>query len=291
MRRTADNLSMADPSRAGRAGESRLVWLASITAGLLFAVLIAGMWQFMRLQSSLDRQAMLSTAAFAQHDRLLQIVNEETGVRGYVATGNPGYLQIYYTSQQAWALDTARIFTTQNALPVFQPRVRRSIVAARNVQQYFQNEIELMRDGRATEAKAQLSQGKRLVDRLRALDNEVQQTADAELEAQRNHTKLLAAMGVTASLVLCCVLALWLGAFAIVLRRAGNYRLSALRDALTGAQNRSGALMAIDAQIGAAQENQRCVRPRDGRRALATGRLAPAGGVAGHRYRQPHRRR
>jgi GGDEF domain-containing protein len=58
------------------------------SAVLLLAVLLAGVWQFWLLQGSLQRQAALSNAMVTERDRLLQLVNEETGVRGYSATGN-----------------------------------------------------------------------------------------------------------------------------------------------------------------------------------------------------------
>lgn len=210
------------------------------------------MFQFSRLQASLDRQAALSTLAFADRDRLLQSVNEETGVRGYVATGDPEYLQIYYASLRPWSDDTARITQTQAAIPSLQARVARSFAAAQDVQQYFRDEIAFVRGGRDARARAGLSRGRRLFDRLRELDRDVQQRAIGELAGQRAQTLLLARTGFTAAIVLCLVSILWFVVFVFLIRRARTYRQRALRDPLTGAQNRVGAIAAIDSLVGAA---------------------------------------
>lgn len=240
--------------RRRRAGavDSRILWASALAAGVLFAVLLAGIWQFVQLQKSIDRQALLGGAAFAQHDRLLQIVNEETGVRGYIATDDPGYLDIYYSSRRQWDADTLIISRTAAAIPSLERRVRRSITAAVEVHRYFAQEIALMRARRISEAKRNLSQGKLLFDRLRVLDAAVQQHADGELAAQRGHTRLLAKAGLIAAIALCVFLLIWVLGFLIVLRRARNYRQFALRDVLTGALNRRGAIAAIDAEVGAA---------------------------------------
>src|SRR5579862_132961 len=144
---------MGKGRRRAYRGDSRILWAAAPAAVLLFAMLVAGIAQFALLQRSLDRQATLSAAAYAQHDRLLQIVNEETGIRGYVATGDPVYLEIYYSSQEQWRQDALAVAHTQAAIPRLQGRVLRSIAAAQNVQTYFRRELSLMRARHTSQAK------------------------------------------------------------------------------------------------------------------------------------------
>lgn len=235
--------------RRARSADSQLLWASGIAAALLFGVLAAGIWQFWQLQQSLDRQAVLTQTAYAEHDRLLQMVNEETGVRGFVATGNPLYLQIYYGSQQQLRRDQAAVSQTQAAIPRLERSVGLSIAASARVQRYFEREIVLMRAHRRAAALAQLSFGKQLFDRLRDVDAAVQNAADRELQNQRTHTRLLARIGFSSAIALCGVLALWVAAVALLARRARMYRLSSLRDSLTGLQNRRGAIAAIEAQL------------------------------------------
>lgn len=246
---------MSDRRRRTGAADWNFLWAAGPTGAFLFAVLVAGLLQFAQLQRSLDRQALLGSEAFAQHDRLLQIVNEETGVRGYIASNDPMYLSIYYSSQQQWLKDAAVIAQTQAVIPKLAPQIRESIFAAQDVQRHFRREIFLMRDGQAAQARRNLSQGKMLFDRLRSVDAAVQQSADAELAAQRAHTSFLARAGFIAAVVLCGIVVLWTLAFAFVVHRSKMYRLSALRDPLTGVQNRRGLIAAIDCQACADPES------------------------------------
>jgi diguanylate cyclase (GGDEF)-like protein len=235
-----------------RAGESRLLWAAVPAGVLLFAVVIFAVWEFAQVGRSLDSQAFLSAAAYAQHDRLLQMVNEETGVRGYVATGDPVYLHIYYESQRRWTHDNAVVAQTQSAIPQLQQKVRRSLDAANAVQTYFGDEIALMRGGKAADARRGLSTGRMLFDRLRSLDAQVQQAADTQVNSQRAHTRLLARIGFSGSIAVCAILAVWIVAFTVMARKSKMYRLAAMRDPLTGVQNRSGAIAALDVQTNAA---------------------------------------
>jgi diguanylate cyclase (GGDEF)-like protein len=210
------------------------------------------MWQFLQLRASLDSQAAMTAAAFAQHDRLLQMVNEETGVRGYVATGDPSYLDIYKRAKVVWQRDAVDVQHMEAVFPELKPRVQRSVGASLAVQRYFAGEILLMQTHRVALAKRNLSKGKALFDRLRALDNRVQQTAVAEAAQQRRHSLFLAQAGLSASIALCIFLVVWALAFFLLLRRARAYRAHSLSDSLTGARNRRGAVAAIDAQLGGA---------------------------------------
>lgn len=242
---------MTKSRRGAAAADVRALWASAIAGAVLFAVLLSGIWQFMLLQRSLQRQADLARAASAQHDALLQIVNEEAGIRGYVATGDNSFLSIYYASRRPWMRDAIVIAQTQTVIPRLEPRIRKSAIAALAVQRYFQHEIALVRAHRLTQARAGLRQGKLLVDRLRALDAAVQRDADTELATQRAHTRFLTHAGLTGDVGLSALLLVWLTGFIFLLRRARSYRLTAMRDPLTGAQNRRGALAAIDSEVGA----------------------------------------
>jgi diguanylate cyclase (GGDEF)-like protein len=227
------------------------IWIIGAAGTVLLTVLIAAMWQFLQLSHSLDRQAALTAAAFAQHDRLLQMVNEETGMRGYVATGDPAYLDVYETAKAVWRRDAAAVEQTQAVFPRLTPRVRRSIGLSLELQRYFAGEIVLMRAHRADLAKRNLSRGKALFDRLRALDTQVQQAANAEMRKQRVHSVLLAKAGFTSAVTLSGILVVWALAFLLILGRARAYRASSFIDSLTGVRNRRGAAAAIQAQLAA----------------------------------------
>jgi diguanylate cyclase (GGDEF)-like protein len=212
---------------------------------LLLAIFVAGVWQLWLLQENLNRQSALVSAAVTERDRLLQLVNEETGVRGYVATADPGFLKIYAQSLPREMADEVSIRLAIFDVPTLWPELLRSHTLAQREQRYFSEEVRLVQSGFIMRARHNLAAGKTLFDRLRNTDALVEQQVTGELRAQQAHTLFLVRAGLAAGVVLCCVLVLSGIGFAFVLRRARIYRTHALSDPLTGAANHRGAAVAI----------------------------------------------
>jgi diguanylate cyclase (GGDEF)-like protein len=224
-------------------------WAASIAAVLLLCVLLVGVWQFWVLQGSFERQARLVTLAVTQRDELLQMVNEETGVRGLLATGDARFLQIYYQSLPQRRADATIIRNNLFALPALEQAERSAQSMAVARENYFSNEIDLTRAGHIAVARARLSEGRVLFDRFRRADAAAERQVNDQLKAQRAHTRLLAQAGFLVSLVVSAALILGAVAFIILLQRARAYRLTSMRDSLTGAANRRGARSAIQERL------------------------------------------
>lgn len=241
--------------RAG-AVDATLLWTGATASVLLLATLIAGIVQFAQIRRSLQTQAAIARATFAEHDKLLQMVNQETGVRGYVATGDEQYLAIYFTARAAWQSDQQATRAMPELVPAVARRMRESNAAATTLQRYFDDEIALMRSGQTQRAKQRLIEGKAHFDRLRALDALTHDQIDNVLETQRTRTRTLVQAALAAAAGLCAVVLLWIAAFLFLVRRAVRYQRRSVRDPLTGAYNRGGAIAAIDAQIRAARGAQ-----------------------------------
>lgn len=240
---------MAVTRRRAGALDAMLLWAGGTAAVLLLGTLIAGMTQFLELRNSLSRQAALGREGFAQHDELLQLVNQESGVRGYVAGGNPAYLSIYYSSRVAWSRDRDVASGLQTDMPPVRAELRRSEVLTMNLERYFEDEISLMAAHEAAAAKAALAHGKILFDDLRVLDDTVQNEVDAELIRERNRTGGQVTAALSAAAVLSVVVLVWIGVYLFLLRRSATYHSSSLRDPLTDAQNRRSAILAIEEYI------------------------------------------
>ena len=225
------------------------LWATAFIALALFVVVVAGVWQFWKLQSGLERQAMLVQIVMTQRDALLQLVNEETGVRGYVATGDKRFLQIYYTALPLGESDDRSIAADLGILPGVEPAVVRFRLRADSVRRYFVREIELMGSHRDADARSSLASGRILFDRVRSAEAVAESEANTELRSQRLRTAVLARMGLFVGLLVCATLIFCAVAFAVLLRRARAYRLTASRDPLTGAWNRRGATSAIETLI------------------------------------------
>lgn len=218
---------------------------------VLFIVIIAGIRQFWLLGAGLDRQSLLSDTVGAERDLIFQLVNEEAGVRGYVATANPTFLQVYYASAPRVRDDEATVAAEAHRVPV----LAASIAAYRNataaIARYFSSELQLVASGRGATAGARLQREKVLFDHLRQVEAVAESQANSRLARQRLDTRVLAKAGVIVGLIFCGLLLSWSIAFLIVWLTARDYRLEALRDPLTGATNRQGARSEIERLIRA----------------------------------------
>ena len=102
-------------------------------------------------------------------DSLAQMLNQETGVRGYLITARPASLQPYVLGRRGVAADFAML----RRLSARRPEIVANLVASeRLVQQleaFYAKEIALVRQGRRGQAEAQRNvlAGKALFDRFR----------------------------------------------------------------------------------------------------------------------------
>jgi CHASE3 domain sensor protein len=80
---------------------------------LLIGLLVAASMDAMSLHArSLALVTKLADINLTQHDRTLQLVNEETGVRGYVATRDSRFLEIYYAARGRLLTDDVHLENT-----------------------------------------------------------------------------------------------------------------------------------------------------------------------------------
>jgi diguanylate cyclase (GGDEF)-like protein len=229
--------------------QNRTLWTAGIAAFLMLLLLIGGEFQYWRLDASLNRQTTLATAAAAERDRLLQLVNEETGVRGYVATGDATFLQIYNGSLPRDLDDERTVTTALAGFANLRRAAARSRLRAKRIHDYFRTELALMRSGNLMRARAELKHGKALFDRFRSADSAGEAQIDYELNWQRKFTRLTVHGGFIAGLILCAALLLFAFVFVLLLRRAKVYLNTSLVDSLTGVGNRREAKRTIESLI------------------------------------------
>lgn len=230
---------------------------ASYCAGavLLIGLLLAA-WQFLAIERSVRRQAEFSNLTQAQRGALLLLLNQETGVRGYVATDDPRFLQIFYASQIPARDAVALARRVDAAVPALRPTVQDYARDRRVVEAYLQSEIRLTQTGNRGAALANLYRGKTLFDRFRADDAAILDAVTAQLEIQRRYTIVLSQIGVVLSLVFCGAVIVMLLAFIFAMQRARAYRASSYVDSLTGAGNRRRALSLLRSKLAGPKDLQ-----------------------------------
>jgi signal transduction histidine kinase len=138
---------------------------------IVVALVAAGAFVAYRIYSlGNDRFSHQAAPFFAvTEDLAVEMLNEETGVRGYVATGNPKTLAPYRDGRRYVQLELGLIAKDQS----FDPRIPADLAAVRReiaaLDTYFAHEIALVRSGPAGQRRAQagILPGKGHFDHLR----------------------------------------------------------------------------------------------------------------------------
>ncbi|HZT13006.1 MAG TPA: diguanylate cyclase [Candidatus Baltobacteraceae bacterium] len=226
---------------------TRRVLAAGLAAFALFifVCLLVGVYQFRLVRESLLQQAIFADATVAERDRVLQLVNEETGVRAYAATSDPSFLDIYYRSFPQYAADERPIRAVVAADPAL--RAANSAVerTSARLRGFLRAQIALVASGRAANGEQRFKLGKALMDRTRAQDAVLESRTAAALDRQRSHTRALVDAGFLGGLALCGLLLVCAALIALLWRRGAHYQVSLTRDALTGVSNRGAAIAAM----------------------------------------------
>lgn len=230
--------------------ESISYWATGIAAVLFLCALVFAASAFYLVQQSLLQQSAYGNAMLAQRDNMLMLVNEETGVRGYVATRDPQFLDIYYRSHEQLARAHS-ILQRYRDLPAVAEDMDETARAQDAITVYFGVTIANVRAHRI-QPRAQLERGKVLFDRFRSTAADWGGDVSRAWVAARARSVRYARYGLTGTVAACGLLALWWIAFVMAVRQTNVYRRSALRDSLTGALNRRGALAAIERNIAKA---------------------------------------
>jgi len=145
---------------------------------LLAALLATGIYSaFALYQSAEDRYIhLLFPLRTRAQDLVLQMVNEETGVRGYMITSDRLSLDPYFTGRTLVQTDLQRIseLTADNPELAAQLKTLRSEITA--LHGYFDRQITFVADGRLGErrARADVLGGEQLFNRFRDAANNLQ---------------------------------------------------------------------------------------------------------------------
>lgn len=116
---------------------------------------------------------------------LTSLINEETGIRAYIISGDKTFLEPYYLGSKQIEIynhsldnlkDTSLGGDTTNQLNK----------QMKSIQNFFKQQITLVDNGKSYEAELNLNQGKNLVDKFRVTDNALINKIDLEVNSSRN---------------------------------------------------------------------------------------------------------
>jgi CHASE3 domain sensor protein len=210
---------------------------------VLLLILFAGSSALSVRAYLLSDTADLTTASVtgASNDLLIDLLNAETGQRGYLLTSNPVYLQPYDTALSAVPADQQRLGSEVSAVPGGGKYVAelKSLVATKMAE--LATTISLARAGDHARALriVDTSEGKRVMDDVRGVIADFQRAATAAGAARRSdlRTQLVAFIVLAAVLAVTDLLA---GFFLRRrLRRAGGHIRSLNANLEQQVQNRT----------------------------------------------------
>lgn len=226
----------------------RLGFLCAITLAFAFVISLAALAEFRHLSAQIYAGDDLVAMELAQRDALLALVNEETGVRGYVATGDENFLDIYVRGRRQFATAQRTIAASAGRFRMTGEEAALRVTGSRDMQTYFSDEINFVARGQRVRATRELSLGKFLFDRYRRLDADVQRRVLATSVRRTAATRSALRVAEDLTLTTIALLALIGIRFIPLVRTGAGFERDALSDSVTALGNRRAFLERLEAR-------------------------------------------
>ncbi len=221
-----------------RLGTSRLALLFGIALVVALCVFAAIALETYAIQGNLGALRRAVEIADRQRDSVLALVDQERGVRGYVATGDPQFLESYRAGARLQAAIAGLDPASAKSFPLIADRIASAQRAANDLHEYFVRTIADVQRGRRDLAVASLKEGKGKFDVFERRDAAVRAAVATDLDRVEVDADAAIRKALAAGLVGVVVLALASNFIAIELIAERRVERLAERDPLTGLANR-----------------------------------------------------
>jgi signal transduction histidine kinase len=185
------------PKAQGGAATARRLSAGALAALILLLVALVGAGVFAAHRLHTSARDRYVREAFplrvTERDLVLQMLNEQTGVRGFVMTGDAASLAPYRRGRENAALDLAMLEQLAAGRPFLRSRLAAVRAEVARVEAYFAQQIALVRAGRpgVAEARANVLADKAGFDRFHAAADRLDGGIDAlvrSADAQQRRT-------------------------------------------------------------------------------------------------------
>ena len=116
----------------------------------------------------------------ASENLLLDLINEETGIRGYLVTEDKKFLDPYKVGQNNLQkdLDLILAYASTNSITLKSLVENKAIPKIETIQSYFLSQIALVESGKVSDARSRIDSGKQNMDEFRGISTEISNEVD-----------------------------------------------------------------------------------------------------------------
>ena len=151
--------------------------LVGTVATVLGLMVLSGVIMFMQIGSmATQKDAIIGDAiplSQSVKNILPDLVNMETGMRGYLVTGDATFLDPYNSGTTQLATDLAYIDAHDVTHPILAGLVAEAKPQIQQVQAFMKSEVDLVKAGSQADAQSKIGGGKALMDAFRATNDKL----------------------------------------------------------------------------------------------------------------------
>lgn len=141
---------------------------------LIISILVVSIYNLKTVQYEVDQ---IVTDAIPLSDAasgiLTDLVNEETGIRGYLVTGDEAFLEPYLSGQENIKRNLDVIDQHLDGHPIMAELIAEAKPQIDSIHKYFQSQVDLVENGRLDEARSKIADGKSQMDAFRATNDKI----------------------------------------------------------------------------------------------------------------------
>jgi signal transduction histidine kinase/CHASE3 domain sensor protein/DNA-binding response OmpR family regulator len=231
-----------------------------IIIGVLLFVGLSSLLSFRAVEKASD-QIVLQTIPVgkATDNLLLDLLNQETGLRAYLISGDAKYLDAFKLGKTEVERDLKLIQNyanqNKNGLSIKLLIDVKAEPQIQTIQTYFENQIILVEDGKIDDARSRIAIGKTNMDKFRQINDELLSLIDKDTQASWAKTKVASKLS-KVIINVGALLALVMGVVSGVLFHRSQKVKQALRESEGTYRKMAQNLEAQNEEIIAQQEEQ-----------------------------------
>lgn len=125
----------------------------------------------------------------ANNEAMIGLLNQQTGVRGYVITGDEKYLQVFYDGEKQLNDSLEKLNKLSKDNPELATLLsEKGVPIVQEVQDFLNSQIDLVKSNSQEEAIVRLDDGKGTFDEFREIHNQVSNSIAASVESAWEET-------------------------------------------------------------------------------------------------------